>query len=103
MHRHGEYKMPGGKLVVADLEIVEGRLERVVVSGDFFLDPDEALEAINAALTGLAADADAAALAHAVEADLPEGTSMYGVSAEAIAIAVRRAVDGMPTNEPGPT
>ena len=55
--------MPGGKLVVADLEIVEGRLERVVVSGDFFLDPDEALEAINAALTGLAADTDAAALA----------------------------------------
>jgi lipoate-protein ligase A len=101
MHRHGEYKMPAGKLVVVDLEIVEGRLERVVVSGDFFLEPDEALEAIDAALTGLPAGTDTAGLARAIEAGLPEGTSMYGVSAEAIAIAVRRAVDSMPTEEAG--
>ena len=102
MHRHGEYKMPGGKLVVADLEIVADRLERLVVSGDFFLDPDEALEAIDAALTGLPAAADAAALAHAVQAGLPAGTTMFGVSAEAIAVAVRRAVDGMPADEARP-
>lgn len=102
MHRHGEYKMPGGKLVVADLEIVAGRLERVVVSGDFFLDPDEALEAIDAALAGLPATTDAAALAQAVEAGLPAGTTMFGISAEAIAVAVRRAVDGMPADEARP-
>ncbi len=98
MHKHGEYKMPGGKLVVVDLELDAGRLERVVVSGDFFLDPDEALDAIDAALTGLPATTDATTLAHAVQAGLPEGTTMFGVSAEAIAIAVRRAVDGMPAN-----
>ncbi len=102
MHRHGDYKMPGGKLVVADLELDAGRLARVAVSGDFFLDPDEALDAIDAALTGLPAATDAAALAHAVQAGLPDGTTMFGVSPEAIAIAVRRAVDGMPADESRP-
>ena len=53
MNRHGEYKMPGGKLVVADLAIAGGRLERIQISGDFFLEPDHALDAINAALAGL--------------------------------------------------
>ena len=52
---HGEYKVPGGKLVVVDLDIVAGRLAGVRLSGDFFLEPDDALEAINAALTGISA------------------------------------------------
>ena len=34
---HGEYKMPGGKLVVADLEVRDDKLTRVRISGDFFL------------------------------------------------------------------
>ncbi|HSU73822.1 MAG TPA: lipoate--protein ligase family protein, partial [Terrabacter sp.] len=49
----GEYKVPGGKLVAVDLEEVDGRLAHVSVSGDFFLEPDEALGDINAALTGM--------------------------------------------------
>ena len=40
---HGEYKVPGGKLVVADLDVTEGRLAGVRISGDFFLEPDSAL------------------------------------------------------------
>ena len=38
---HGEYKVPGGKLVAVDLHVDEGHLTDVRVSGDFFLDPDE--------------------------------------------------------------
>lgn len=94
MHGHGEYKMPGGKLVVADVAIDGDRLARVAISGDFFLEPDAALDAINAALTGLPRQADEAQLAAAVQAGLPVGTLMYGVAPEAVAIAVRRAVDG---------
>ena len=52
---HGEYKVPGGKLVVVDLELEGGRIAQVQVSGDFFLEPDTALEAINAAVRGLPA------------------------------------------------
>ena len=93
MHGHGEYKMPGGKLVVADVALDRGRLAQVALSGDFFLEPDEALDAINAALAGQSADADATALAAAVQAALPAQVRMYGISADAGAVAVRRAID----------
>ncbi|MFG3258493.1 biotin/lipoate A/B protein ligase family protein [Streptomyces sp. NPDC048172] len=91
---HGEYKVPGGKLVVVDCEVDEaaGVLRNVRVAGDFFLEPDEALTAIDRALEGAPSDADAAELAARVEAMLPEGTVMFGFSAEAVAVAVRRAL-----------
>ena len=90
---HGEYKMPGGKLIVVDLHLVDGRLARVQVSGDFFLEPDDALHAIGAALEGQRAHADEHELAAAIRAQLAPGVMMYGISPEAIAIAVRRAID----------
>lgn len=93
MRGHGEYKMPGGKLVVADVAVDRGRLVQVAVSGDFFLEPDEALDAINAALAGQGADADADVLAAAVQAVLPSQVRMYGINAGAVAVAVRRAID----------
>ena len=71
MRKHGEYKMPGGKLVVAD-EVVSGRrLTQVEVSGDFFLEPDSALDAIDAALCGLPVDAGVDGFAAAVRVGLP--------------------------------
>lgn len=60
--------MPGGKLVVADLDVVDGRLADVSVHGDFFLEPDEALEDINAALTGLSQDASQGEIVAALDA-----------------------------------
>lgn len=91
---HGEYKVPGGKLVVVDLELEGGRIAQVQVSGDFFLEPDTALEAINAAVRGLPADADVARICAAVVAGLPGEAMLYGISAEGVAVAVRRAIDG---------
>ncbi|MGO4423524.1 lipoate--protein ligase family protein [Streptomyces sp. MCAF7] len=89
---HGEYKVPGGKLVVVDLEVEDGRLKDVRVAGDFFLEPDEALLAINRALEGAPADTDARGLAGRVEAALPEGAVMFGFTADAVGVAVRRAL-----------
>ncbi|MFI8006096.1 biotin/lipoate A/B protein ligase family protein [Streptomyces sp. NPDC086010] len=89
---HGEYKVPGGKLVVVDLENHAGVLRDVRVAGDFFLEPDEAITAIDEALEGAPADTDAAGLAARIEAALPEGTVMYGITAEGVAVAVRRAL-----------
>ncbi|WP_447041173.1 lipoate--protein ligase family protein [Streptomyces sp. DSM 118878] len=89
---HGEYKVPGGKLVVVDLDVEDSVLRHVRVAGDFFLEPDEALDAINGALDGAPADTDAAGLAARVEAALPEGTVMYGLTSEGLGIAVRRAL-----------
>ncbi|MFE2887363.1 biotin/lipoate A/B protein ligase family protein [Streptomyces sp. NPDC059272] len=39
---HGEYKVPGGKLIVVDIEVEDGVLRHPRVAGDFFLEPDEA-------------------------------------------------------------
>jgi lipoate-protein ligase A len=89
---HGEFKVPGGKLVVVDLDVADGRLRDVRVSGDFFLEPDEALPAIDAALTGLPVTSEAAQIADAVTAVLPEGAVMLGFSADSVATAVRRAL-----------
>lgn len=89
---HGEYKVPGGKLVVIDLDVLQGKLANVRLSGDFFLEPPEALDQINQALTGLPAEADEAQLAQAVQAGLPPEAEMFGFSAEAVAITIRRAL-----------
>ncbi|MFG2429596.1 biotin/lipoate A/B protein ligase family protein [Streptomyces sp. NPDC048590] len=89
---HGEYKVPGGKLVVVDLEVEGGLLHDVTVAGDFFLEPDEAILAINGALEGAAASTDTAGLAARITAALPESTVMLGLTPEGVGIAVRRAL-----------
>ncbi|MFF7140263.1 MULTISPECIES: lipoate--protein ligase family protein [Streptomyces] len=89
---HGEYKVPGGKLVVVDLDDRDGVLRDVRVAGDFFLEPDEALLAVDRALEGATVDTEAAELARRIEAGLPEGTVMYGITPEGVAVAVRRAL-----------
>ena len=89
---HGEFKVPGGKLVVVDLDVVDGVLRDVAVAGDFFLEPDEALGAINAALTGAPADASALDLTARVTAALPRTAVLYGFAAADVATAVRRAL-----------
>ncbi|MFB7629999.1 biotin/lipoate A/B protein ligase family protein [Streptomyces sp. NPDC056149] len=91
---HGEYKVPGGKLVVVDLDVVDGALRDVRVAGDFFLEPDEALDAINGALEGAPAETDARGLAARIDAALPAGAVLFGFSSEAVGVTVRRAVAG---------
>ena len=90
--RHGEYKVPGGKLVVVDLQEHDGRLTHVQVAGDFFLEPDSALDDIRQALEGQPITADTAQLATAIRAALPPDAMLFGFSPEAVAIAVRRAL-----------
>ncbi|WGD37262.1 biotin/lipoate A/B protein ligase family protein [Lysinibacter sp. HNR] len=89
---HGEFKVPGGKLVVADLEVVDGKLSDVRVAGDFFLDPDSALDDINIALNGVSSEADTDTIARVVREALPPGAQLLGFSPEAVATTVRRAL-----------
>lgn len=89
---HGEFKVPGGKLVVVDLDVVDDAITNFRLAGDFFLEPDEALEDINSAIEGLPANSDAKAITSAVQQSLPEGAVMLGFSAESVATAIRRAL-----------
>lgn len=89
---HGEYKVPGGKLVVADLDVVDGTITNFHLAGDFFLEPDTALEAIDAAVNGLPESADGPTIAKAVRSALPADAVLLGFSPEAVAVTVRRAL-----------
>lgn len=92
---HGEYKTPGGKLVRVGFEITDDHLCDVMVSGDFFLYPEEALTQITASVEGATADLDTASLAERIADAIPAGTEWLGSSPEALATAIDRARLGM--------
>jgi lipoate-protein ligase A len=96
---HGAYKTPGGKLVQVDFDVVNGLLVNVAVSGDFFLYPEEALDAITASLEGtdrtLTTVERIALIANAIAAD----TTWLGSSPEALATAVERALANVDSND----
>lgn len=91
---HGEYKTPGGKLVVVDFDLIDGRLRNMVVSGDFFVYPEEEHAIMSNALEGVDADLDDESFAERIRMDLHPDTTLLGTSPEGIATAVRRALDG---------
>jgi len=88
---HGEYKVAGGKLVVADLAVADGVIHDVVLSGDFFLEPDEALGHMSDALEGLPADASLGRLVQAVDEARGDAV-MVGFDPQGVAHAVLRAL-----------
>lgn len=88
----GEYKVPGGKLIVVEANERDGLLVDVAISGDFFLEPDDALESMTRAIEGLPITSDAGEIARRVRDALPDDVVMLGVHPEAVATAVRRAI-----------
>ncbi len=89
---HGEYKVPGGKLVVADFAVVAGRLADVCITGDFFLFPDEAIHTLANALNGPSSDAAPAELAARIRAALGNDVEMLGFTPEDVATAIGRGL-----------
>ena len=89
---HGEYKVPGGKLVVVDLEEQDGRIAGFRLAGDFFLEPDAALATIDAAVNGLPLTASAAEMGEAIKAALPKEAVLLGFTPESVGVAIRRAL-----------
>ena len=95
---HGEYKVLGGKLIVVDLEVTTasekdpGVLTGVRIAGDFFLEPDEALIRMTSALEGAPADLSAEGYTERVTDSLLRTDVLFGITAEGVGIAVRRAL-----------
>ena len=89
---HGEYKVPGGKLVVADLSITDGAISSVSINGDFFLEPDEALVDIEGAIRGLPATVSHDEIAQSVQRSLRPEAVLFGFDPRSVATAVRRAL-----------
>ena len=70
----------------------DAALSSVVISGDFFLEPAEALLAINSQLVGMPASTPVAELAAVVARAAGPDAQFIGFSPESVAIAVRRAL-----------
>jgi lipoate---protein ligase len=100
MPRYGTYKTPGGKLISVEFDVEEGVLRHVVVTGDFFLYPEEALGSLAGALEGMSASASEKEFAARVEAALSGGVELLGSSPEALAKAVVRALADAEPGEP---
>ncbi|QIM17296.1 lipoate--protein ligase family protein [Leucobacter insecticola] len=91
---HGEYKVPGGKLVVVDFEVVNGLIEGFRLSGDFFLEPDDALECINSAIEGRNPNGTIEEFADAIQQALPSEVHLLGFTPDSVGVAIRRAITG---------
>ena len=79
-------------MVQVDFELEDERLRHVVVSGDFFLYPEEALDQITAAVEGSPADMSHTARTEAIQAAIPGDGEWLGTSAGALATAIERAL-----------
>ncbi|QGU04233.1 lipoate--protein ligase family protein [Corynebacterium comes] len=96
MKQHFEVKVPHGKLVVADVSTEDGYITGAQISGDFFLEPDEAYEALGPALEGASISATTAELQARIDSALAgiEGVALHGFTTNDVAGTVRRAVSG---------
>lgn len=90
---HAEHKIPNGKLVVVDLEVSDGVLHTVSLSGDFFMEPPETLDVINNRLQGISADSDSKTIESIVDEILNNDEIMaYGINAAGIATVIQKAL-----------
>ncbi|AGF72084.1 lipoate--protein ligase family protein [Corynebacterium halotolerans] len=103
MHHHFEFKVPGGKLVVVDVttdpaeSAAPATISSAQVSGDFFLEPEEAFESLGPALVGAEVTENTDSLQRRLDAALAGfggELALHGFSTRDIAVAVRRAVVG---------
>lgn len=78
--------------MVVDLEVdADGRLAEVALSGDFFLEPDEALEDMTQALVGLPREVPFTGLVAALDRASADAV-LVGFDTRAVALAVLRAL-----------
>ena len=89
--RRGGYKVAGGKLVAADVTVNDGVISRLHINGDFFLEPDHALDRLNDSLVGLPETASVEAMTARLNAAVQDA-HLVGFTTAAVAIAVRRAL-----------
>ena len=54
--KKAEYKIPGGKLLAAELDVEKEKLVYVKIFGDFFMHPEPSIYDLEAALKGIPVD-----------------------------------------------
>ncbi len=92
---HGEYKVPGGKLIKVSFSLSEGVIESIRFTGDFFLHPETALSELEEHLVGEVVDETA--LSERIASFFDDGgVQAIGCSANDFAHVVVLAVQHAP-------
>ncbi len=86
MRRHVDYKVPGGKLIRIDIVLEGMMIKRIMITGDFFIHPEGALERIEEALAGTEVTEADGVIGNAVSR---ESAMLVGFSAKDLADAIR--------------
>lgn len=84
-------KVPEGKMVEIELEEDSGKIEKVRIRGDFFLEPPEKLGELEEKLEGLKTDAKQEEIKEKLQS---VDVDMIGFSPKDVAEAFRKAVSG---------
>ncbi len=88
-----EEKIPGGKLVCVEVQAVGGRVSQVRITGDFFLHPEEAIDALENALVNAPLSIPEAEAAERLSAALG-GALLIGATCGDLARIFKKAVGG---------
>lgn len=86
-----EYKVPGGKLVRAKVEVEDGKIKKLQISGDFFLLPETDLEDLEGQLVGMETSPDLIK-EKVVSFFTDRNTTLVGASAEDFAYVINTAI-----------
>ncbi len=78
-----DYKVPGGKLLRIKAEIQDGKIDKVMILGDFFVHPEDAIEEIEKSLYGCPLNKND--ILERINRIISRGVSIIGFSAEDVA------------------
>lgn len=92
MNYHGEYKVPGGKLVVVDFEVTSACFANMRITGDFFVFPEDAIDALARSINGMDVNASANDLQLAMSRAMGNDVELLGFGPVDVVAAIRRAL-----------
>ncbi len=90
MHETASIKPPNGKLVRVRVEYDDNEITAAQITGDFFLEPADALAELEAALVGHPPDVDTETLVAAIEA---VDADLIGFDATDLATVTQEALE----------
>ncbi|MFH1784987.1 MAG: hypothetical protein ABH842_01030 [Candidatus Micrarchaeota archaeon] len=87
------YKIPNGKMLRVIAELEGERIEKINITGDFFIHPEESIMEIEKSIIECNKQTDENELVEKIETAINvTGARLIGVDAKSIAFAVRNAL-----------
>ena len=87
MLTHTIYKVPNGKMVRLEMEYDQERINDIIISGDFFMHPEDAIDLIEQALTGI--EIEEGKIKEAINKVAEEqGINFFGIDADSLTRAI---------------